>query len=153
MSRLQELSEAFRFQYEKFVNGCTALEEQGLWDDARSDSMETYYYNDIMCVILCLISADGTFSDTEAEYINSMFGFVYTADELRVMYGTEGRNIRGMLADEVPAGYRRLKDLNGKLAAYYRDLLFLVCDMIAECDGIRPAEAAEIRSLRAALED
>ena len=151
MSRLQELSEAFRFQYEKFVNGCAALEEQGLWDDARSESMETYYYNDIMCVILSLISADGTFSDAEAEYINEIFGFTYTPEELRAMYSTEGRSIRTLLTEEVPAGWKRLTQVNSRLAAHYRDMLFLVCDIIAGSDGIRTAESKEIQSLRDAL--
>lgn len=152
MNQLQELSDAFKLQYEKFVNGCAAVEEQGLWNDARYDSMEAYYYNDIMCVILCLISADGTFSDTEADYVNNCFGFTYTADELQEMYGTEGSSIRSMLSDEVPAGFRLLKSINEKLAAHYRDMLFLICDMIAESDGIKPAESREIESLKTALD-
>ena len=152
MDQLQNLSDAFKLQYEKFVNGCAAIEEQGLWDDTRYDSMEVYYYNDIMCVILCLISADGIFSDEEAAYIDRFFGFTYTAAELQEMYGTEGSNIRSMLTNEVPAGYRLLKSINEKIAAYYRDMLFIVCDMIAGSDGLHPAESAEIEALKTALD-
>ena len=154
MNQLQELSDAFQLQYEKFTNGCAAVEAEGLWTGAQSDSMETYYYNDIMCVILCLVSADGTFSQAEADYINDIFGFRYTPEELREMYGTEGDSIRGMLTGEVPAGYRRLKQINEKLAAHYRDMLLLICDIIAGSDGIvNPAETREIQSLKTALAD
>lgn len=154
MNKLQELSDAFQLQYEKFVNGCAAVEEEGLWNEAQYGDMETYYYNDIMCVILCLISADGIFSETEADYINEIFGFRYSAAELREMYGTEGDSIRSMLVNEVPAGYRRLKSINKKLSVHYRDMLLIVCDIIAESDGIvNPAESGEIQALRAALKD
>lgn len=153
MFDLHELSDAFKLQYDKFVTGCAAVEEEGLWDEDRFGSMETYYYNDIMCVILSLISADGTFSDAEAEYINEIFGFTYTPEELRAMYSTEGRSIRTLLTEEVPAGWKRLTQVNSRLAAHYRDMLFLVCDIIAGSDGIRTAESKEIQSLRDALAD
>jgi len=153
MSRLQELSEAFRLQYDKFTTGCAAVEEQGFWDDDRFGSMENYYYNDIMCVILCLVSADGTFSNAEAQYINEIFGFQYTAEELQEMYGTEGDSIRRMLTGEVPANYRHLREINGKLADHYRNMVLLICDIIAESDGIKPAEAKEIQALKTALDD
>ena len=154
MNKLQELSETFQLQYDSFVNGCAALEEEGLWTDDQYESMEVYYFNDIMCVILCLASSDGTFSDAEAGYINDIFGFSYTSDELQEIYGTEGSNIRSLLINDVPAGYRRMKELNEKLAAHYRDILLLICDIIAESDGIvHIAEANEIRKLKEALKD
>ena len=107
-----------------------------------------------MCVILCLSAADGVFSETEADYINEIFGFRYSADELREMYGTEGDSIRSMLTDEVPAGYRRLKSIHKELSSHYRDMLLIICDIIAESDGIvKPAEAGEIQVLRDALKD
>lgn len=154
MFNLQEMSEGFKAQYEKFLQGCDALEENGDWDVQADGQMEAYYFNDIMCVIVSLISADGEFSEDEAKYVNDVFGFRYSAAELKELYGTNGDDIRNMLENEIPASWRKMKAVSGKLAEHYRNMLYQVCDIIAESDGtIRIAEKAQIDALKAALAD
>ena len=150
MVSLKELSDGFKLQYEKFIHGCDDLEQNREWDTRADGEMEAYYLNDIMCAIVLLVSADGEFSEKEAGYINDMFGFSYTPPELKEMYRTNGADIRNMLGNGIPAGYRKMKAVNPKLAEYYRDLVLQACDIIAASDGmIHPAEEKEIGLIRA----
>ena len=152
MNKLQEMSDQFKFMYDKFLHGCDAIEAEGSWDTISSGQMEAYYFNDIMCVILHLISADGSFTQKEAEYVNQIFGFTYSPDEMKELYRTEGKDIRSMIKEEVPSGYKRMKLINAGLAEHYKEMLFLACDIVAESDGIvQPPEAEVIRGIKASL--
>ncbi len=154
MFSLQEMSEGFKAQYEKFLQGCDALEENGDWDVRADGQMEAYYLNDMMCVIVSLISADGEFSEDEAKYVNDAFGFRYSAAELKELYNTNGADIRNMLENEIPAGWRKMKAVNEKLAEHYRNMLYQICDIIAESDGvIHIAELKQIETVKTALAD
>ena len=149
MSLLQQKAESFKTMYEKFVNGCDALEQSGAWDTDASGEMEGYYFNDIMCVILHLISADGLFADEEAQYVNDVFGFRYSADELREIYRTEGDDIQKMIDAELPAGYEKMKAISTGLAGHYRALMLMICDIISGSDGIiHSAEGSIIGKVR-----
>lgn len=152
MTRLQEMSESFKFQYEKFINGCDALEANGDWNVSSDGEMEAYYLNDIMCMITLLISSDGEFSDVEASYVNDMFGFSYTPEELKDLYKHSGNDIIDFVASEIPAGYRRMKLINSKLADHYKSMIYLICDIIAESDGIiHAAETRQIEKIKGIL--
>ncbi len=147
MSRLQDLSDGFKLQYEKFLHGCDALEMDEIWDVDKLGDMETYYFNHMVCFILRLISADGVFSQEETKYVNDMFGFTYSDEELAEIYRTEGKDIRKMLDDDLPEGYRRLKEINDELASCYKDMLFQACDIISESDGIVRKSELDMKEL------
>lgn len=154
MTKLQEMSEAFKFQYEKFLQGCDALEEKGEWSVSADGDMEGYYFNDIMCVIVTLISADGEFSEDEAKYVNDIFGFRYSPEELKELWKTNGSDINQMIEEEIPAGYRKMKAISEKLAGHYKEMLFRICDIIAESDGIlRASETRQIDRIKKSLAD
>ena len=154
MFSLQELSDGFKIQYEKFIHGCDALEQKGEWDVIADGQMEAYYLNDMMCTIVLLISADGEFSEDEAKYVNDAFGFRYSAAELKELYRTNGSDIRNMLENEIPAGYRKMKLINEELAEHYRNMLFQICDIISQSDGIvHIAELKQIDAIKKALAD
>ena len=154
MFSLQELSDGFKLQYEQFIHGCDALEQKGGWDVIANGQMEAYYLNDMMCAIVLLISADGEFSEEEAKYVNDAFGFRYSAAELKELYRTNGSDIRNMLENEIPAGYRKMKAISGELAAQYRNMLYQICDIVAESDGIvHIAELKQIEAIKKALAD
>ena len=93
MKDCQSMAEGFRLQYERFLTGCDALEAENLWDTQALGEMEGYYFNDIMTVILHLISADGAFSDAEARFVADAFGFRYTAGELAQLYREQSDEI------------------------------------------------------------
>ena len=135
MFDLQAQSDAFKLQYEKFLHACDALEETGEWEKAVRGDMESFYFNDLMCAVLHLISADGIFSDREAEYINTVFGFSYTPADLAEIYRTEGENIRKLFSEGIPEGYRRMKQNHPALAEHYKTMLLQLCDLIALSDG------------------
>lgn len=152
MAQLELMSEDFKKLYAEFVQGCAALEADGSWDTLNSGDIITYYYTDLMSVILCLVAADGKYAPEEAEYVNRMFGFTYTADDLTEIMRTEFGNLSRLFREEVPAGFRILQAASVPLAAKYRELLFLACDIIAQSDNIvHPDETKLINSLRDSL--
>lgn len=51
MANIKEYSEKFKFAYEKFMFGCEALEEMGVWDEEQYGDMLTYYDNDIVSIV------------------------------------------------------------------------------------------------------
>ena len=153
MGKLQDLTEGFQLQYEKFLHGCDAVEMDGNWDVYESGDMETYYFNDMLCLILHLTSVDGEFSDTEADFVNAMFGSEYTAKELADIYQSEKKDIQNMVQVEIPADYRRLKTINEGLADHFKEMLFSICEIISESDGIvKNAEQDIIGQLHSQLD-
>lgn len=153
MSKLQDLTEGFQLQYEKFLHGCDAIEMNGDWDVYESGDMETYYFNDMLCLILHLVSVDGEFSGTEADFVNAIFGSQYTVKELTGIYQSEKKDIQSMVQDEIPADYRRLININEGLANHFKEMLFSICEIISESDGIvKKAELNIIEQLHSQLD-
>ncbi len=135
MDKIKNYSENFKFQYERFITGCDSIEEMGSWDKERFGEMDAYYSNDIVSVIIRLIAADGNFSNKEVDYLNDIFGFDYSEDELKSIYIECKEGIDSIFDDGAENGLTVMKDINVKLAHAYKDLLSLVCDIIIESDG------------------
>ena len=152
MDNLQAKADGFKLLYEKFLTGCDAFEEENLWNKDNDGEMEAFYFNDIMCVILRLVSADGVFAREEADYVNNVFGFRYTPEELAELYRVQGEDIDAHVLRGVPEGYRKLETLCPELAELYRQLLLQVCDVMSESDGsVHETEKKLIADLKAAL--
>lgn len=151
MTDFKQASEAFILQYEKFVTGCEALEAEKKWDAAELGSMEAYYLNDVMSVILHLISADGQFSEQEARFVADTFGFQYTPAELADLYRIQGEDIDRFFREDVPEGYRKIKGLNSSLAEHYKALLLQACELAAASDGVVAVEVRQIEALKEGL--
>ena len=152
MKDYQAMAEAFKLQYEKFLTGCDALEAEGRWDTAALGEMEGYYFNDIMTVILHLISADGRFSEEEARFVADAFGFRYTAGELAQLYREQSDEIDRFFREEVPQGYRKMQALSPSLAEHYRDLLLQAGELAAQAsDDVARDEQRLMDVLKAAL--
>lgn len=148
MTNLESMAEDFKTKYETFVQGCIALEADGLWDTFNAGDIVSYYYTDLMSVILCLVAADGRYAPEEADYVNRMFGFSYTADDLAEIMRTEFGNLNRLFREEVPAGYRILQAASIPLAAQYKELLLLACEIIAHSDNVvHPDETKLIKLL------
>ncbi len=145
-------SDAFKLQYEKFLCGCDALEEQGLWDKAAFGDMEAYFFTDIMSVILHLISTDGRFTEEEAEFVRDAFGFNYSVKDLEEIYRTNGENITQFFRESVPRGYREIKAINPKLGEHYKTMLMNACELATACDHKTDVEQQRIDALKAGLE-
>ena len=141
MGKIDSLTEAFRVQYDRFIQGCDAIEETGAWDKESFGEMDVFYENDLVSLILRLIAADGEISDKEVEYFNRNFGFDYTAERLAEAYDICRGEIGGSFDERFKNDVACMKTINGKLAALYEGLLRNICDIVIASDGeISPKE-------------
>lgn len=146
MDRMERLTEEFKFKFERFLTGCDALEEMGLWNTEEYGEMESFYENDLIGLILRLIAADGEIHEKEAEYLNKTFGFTYTAEELAEFYASCRDAFDRAFDEQVKSGLTLMSGINGKLAEAYKELLRLMCEIITESDGSTgEAEREELR--------
>lgn len=144
MENLNLLTESFKTKYERFIIGCDSIELDCVWEKNEYGEMDVFYENELLSVILSLIIADGTISEHEVKYLNENFGFSYTVDELKNVYINCGVEIKSYFENNFKAGYEKLKTLNGKLAAAYKELFELICKIIVESDGVLSDEEKKI---------
>lgn len=136
MKDLHLLTESFKTKYESFITGCDSIELDEVWDKTEYGEMDVFYENELLSVILSLIIADGKISDEEVKYLNDNFGFSYTVDELKSVYLNCGEEIENYFESNFQAGYEKIKTINGKLAAAYKELFELICQIVSESDGV-----------------
>ncbi len=150
MSRLQQLSESFQLKFQKFLNGCDAQEELDRWDQDAFGDMDAYYAADMTSIVLRLTVADGRVTPEEVRYIEEMFGFRYTQQEVWDIYRDCQAGIDTVFDTEAENGYSRILAVNEKLGAAYKELVCLICTIIIESDGIlegrEVALAEQVRS-------
>ncbi len=140
MKDLHLLTESFKTKYESFITGCDSIELDEVWDKTEYGEMDVFYENELLSVILSLIIADGKISDEEVKYLNDNFGFSYTVDELKNVYLNCGEEIENYFESNFQAGYEKIKTINGKLAAAYKELFEFICKIISESDGVLSEE-------------
>lgn len=136
MKELKKYAEEFRNKYESFLTGCDALEEMSLWDKEENGEMDAFYTGDLTSIIIRLISADGDITEKEVNYLNDMFGFVYTEQELTEIYEQCGEEIDTLFDEGIKNGYDVMKSINLKLAEAYKELIMIVCDTVIASDGV-----------------
>ena len=145
------LTESFKQKYEQFLTGCDAIEQAGGWDTEQYGEMETFYTNDLISLMLRLVATDGCVAQREADALNRLFGFSYTAETLADVYEVCQENICGDFDRLFAEGVDRLEAINAKLAQAYKELLTLICDIVMESDGVvsdkELAEAARLKAL------
>lgn len=136
MKDLHLLTESFKTKYEGFITGCDSIELDEVWDKTEYGEMDVFYENELLSVILSLIITDGKISDEEVKYLNDNFGFSYTVNELKNVYLNCGEEIDTYFECNFKAGYEKIKPINVKLAAAYKELFELICQIISESDGV-----------------
>ena len=152
MENIDCLSKTFQNLYERFLLGCESIEEMGAWDKEAFGGMGVFYETDLMGLILRLIVADGKISTKEVEYLNRNFGLDYTVTRLAEVYENCRETINGSFGEQFKNGIARLKEINGKLAATYAELVGIVCDIVIAGDGIvSPEEREEVQRIKALL--
>lgn len=144
MNRIKILSEGFKLKYEKFLAGCDSLEEINCWDKESLGEMEVYYVSDLTGAIVRLIAADGNFAQSEADFINDVFGFNYSVSELKEIYEGFGEDVDSIFNEEMSNGISKMKSINEELAEAYKDLLHTVCDIVIASDGVVSAPEVEL---------
>ena len=142
MEQLKNYSESFKFKFEKFLTGCDSIEEMGLWNLEENGEMDAYYSADLTSVIIRLIAADGNVTQKEVDYLNDIFGFEYTVEELAAIYDDCAEAIDSIFEDGAENGLSLMRSINEKLADAYIDLIVTICDIVIESDGV--IDAAEI---------
>ena len=149
MTELEDRSAGFQAKYDGFVHSCDAAEADGRWDRAEYGEMEGYCFSALMGILLSLINADGNIGSRETEFLNRNFGFSYTVDDLIELYGYCGRDIEANSGENAREVMALLRETGGGLAEEFRDLVLLICDIIAESDdGVNEQEADMLRHLR-----
>lgn len=143
MSSLEQLAASFQLKLDKFMIGCDAIEEEGLWNKDLHGEMESFYINDMVSIIIRLIAADGIVTSKEADYLNDAFGFEYTPEELTEVYRSCEDEIGLAFDEDFENGISYLRELNDRLADAYKDLLSLICEIIIGSDGVVSEEEAE----------
>lgn len=144
MKQLDNYSESFKLNYEKFLTGCDSIEEMGLWDFEKNGEMDAYYSADLTGIIIRLIVADGVVTPKEADYLNDFFGFEYTVEELASIYDDCGEGIDSIFEEGAKSGLALLRSINEKIAAAYADLIVTACDIVIESDGVIDAAEVEL---------
>ena len=149
MGKIDSLTEAFRVQYDRFIQHCDAIEETGAWDKETFGEMDVFYENDLVSLILRLIAADGKISGREVEYFNRNFGFDYTAEQLAEVYDICRGEIGESFDEKFKEDVASMRAINGELAALYEELLRNICDIVIASDGeISPEEIEEARRIK-----
>lgn len=134
---INEYTDSFKLQYEKFRLGCDTLEDLGVWKKDEMGDMEVYFSNDLLSIILRMIATDGIYSEAEAAYVNEAFGFEYTAETLQEVYEQCADEISSVFQNgSLGSAYRYLETLNRELADAYKELLLLLLDIIIASDGV-----------------
>ena len=150
MNNLDMYTESFKLKLEKFLLGCDAIEELGLWDKEKNGEMDVFYQNDLVSIIIRLIAADGVISGREVDYLNKNFGFSYSIAELRDVYQNCREEIGHSFDETFENGITLMRSINEKLADAYKELLGLICDIIIESDGVvTETEQEEVKRLKA----
>lgn len=150
---LEQLSKSFQAKYIDFVDGCDALEECDLWDKEQDGEMDGYYQNDLVSIIIRLITVDGFVSENEVKYLNEVFGFEYTIAELKEVCELCQEGIDELFDGAFASGIKKMRAINDGLADLYAEMLSIVCDIISASDGVvSVVEADTIAKLKAQCE-
>lgn len=150
MNDLQNYVESFRQQYEAFRTGCDALEEQGVWSTDLRGEMEAFFENELISVILRLITTDGVITAREVEYLNKTFCFDYSLETLRAVYENCKEELERAFNEQFENSITHMRTINPRLADAYKQLLGLACRIILASDGVvTESEMAEARRLMA----
>lgn len=155
MNDLDISAENFQLKFDKFLMGCEAVENATLWDEDTYGTMEDYYAELLVSIILRTITADGWVSDREVDYLNQLFGFSYDSGELEQVYD----GCSDMLASEsfdsdLKDGIARLRENNANLADAFVDLIELVSDIIVHSDEfVTEEEKTEMMRIKALVRE
>lgn len=153
MKNVEMYIESFKMKRELFFIGCDSLEEMGLWNKKALGEMDEFYSSDLASIVIRLIATDGKVTQKEVDYLNETFGFAYTIEQLTDVYDTCKDNIGESFDENFENGITYMRQINTRLADAYKELLFLICQIIIESDGIvAESEIAEIKRLQAMCE-
>jgi len=150
---INERIEGLKVNYEQFIHGCDALEEGGLWNVEEKGDLEAWIANDILCVIIRLVAADGKFTQEEVDFINNTFGntalgFCYSIEELKEVYNNCQDKIDNLFEEGIPETIKILSDLDEDAVNGYRNLLSQICGIVIESDSeISPSETEQAKYL------
>lgn len=136
VEQLKTYSDSFKIKFEKFLNGCDAVEELEQWDLEENGEMDVFYSADLTSIVVRLIAADGNISQKEVDYLNDFFGFDYTVNELIELYDDCADAIDNLLNDEAENGLNLLRSINERLANAYVDLILTLCDIVIASDDV-----------------
>lgn len=152
MNKLDTLTDAFKARLDSFMIGCDSQEEVSSWNKEEDGEMDAFYMNEFISTILRLVASDSIINEKEVEYINQNFGFDYSKAELQNTYENCREIISESFSDRLIDDFQRLQKLNEKMAEAFKELMILICDVIAESDGcVSDDEKKELEIIKRAF--
>ena len=149
MKNVEMYIDSFKTKHELFLIGCDSIEDMGLWDKETLGEMDAFYSNDMASIIIRLIASDGKITGKEVEFLNKTFEFDYSLQELKYVYESTEDCLGHSFDENFENGISYLRKINSKLADAYKELLFLICEIIIESDGVvAEEEITEIEKLK-----
>ena len=147
------LVEQFQDQYARLVRDCAEAEASGRWNAERDGSAEGFAFSALSGAILSLIISDGNVGEHETDYLNRIFGFDYSVDDLLGLFRFSTGDLRKNAVPNVREAVRILREADPAAAADFQNLLRLACRIISESDdGVLDVESDLIRQLEEAAE-
>ena len=154
MKKIDELTETFKSRLDAFTIGCDSIEEIELWNKEENGELDVFCLNEYLTTILRLVAADGVISEQEAEYVNKNFGFSYTADELKDIYENCQIVIGDSFDERIREDIEIISAVNTKLAGEFKELVELICSIIAASDNaVADEERKEIEKIEKVLKN
>ncbi len=141
----------FRFEWEKFLNGFDAIEEENSWDKAAYGEMEAYCENILVSVMMHFITVDGIITQTEIDTLNKLFDFNFKFEYIKSIYKSMESEIVKFIKnpEEILAV---ISAANENICRQYITFLVNACDLIIKSDKrIAPQEAVGIQTFVDAL--
>ena len=137
MKKIDTLTDTFKMRLDAFIIGCDSLEEIEKWDIDTYGDLDVYCLNEFISTILRLIMSDKEISEKEVDYLNENFGFSYNVDSLRDVYENCEEVFSGSAFHErIREDIELLSAVNTELAEEFKELLRLICRIIAASDEL-----------------
>lgn len=136
----------FRFEWEKFLNGFDALEEENSWDKATYGEMEAYCENILVSVVMHFITVDGIITQSEIDTFNKDFDFDFEFDYVKSIYLSMQAEIKKFIKNPEDA-LAVIEAVNEKLCQRFVAFLVDACEIIIKSDKrIAPQESADLQA-------
>ena len=140
---------AFKEEYESFLEKLDGLERSDHWDKTEIGELDALLGSDIINVAIRLMAADGEYTGKEMLRVNELFGFDYKAPEIDTIYEDYKEGINHVIDVEIEENYKMLQSAHADVAAKYLSLINMVADIIGDSDEeLAESEQAVIAKLK-----
>ena len=148
MEKHETIIEQFKKEYKSFLERCNELNDTALWNKEEYGDMEAYFTNDLCCILIVLIAADGYFDEAEVRFINATLNLDYDENALKGVYDQCKDDIDQVFEHGIPESKSILWHVDFELVDTYERMLKLLCEVVSTGDGVvTPEEQTRVKQL------